>query len=247
MGAPDAAGGGGTPARPYVLVSCALSIDGHIDDAAPERLVLSSAPDLDRIDELRAGCDAILVGAGTIRADDPRLVLRSAARRTARAARGLTPDPAKVTLTRSGDLDPRAEFFIAGGGAKYVYTAAVAVPDLRARLAGTIEVIDAGGALDLATILTDLAERGVCRLLVEGGSSVFTQFLAGGFADELSLVVAPFFVGDRGAPRMVTGGEFPWTSGRPARLTELSRIGDLAVLRYALSPRYPGRSRLAGG
>ncbi len=52
-------------ARPYVLLSCATSIDGYIDDATDERLLLSNDADLDRVDEVRAGCDAILVGAGT--------------------------------------------------------------------------------------------------------------------------------------------------------------------------------------
>jgi len=69
------------PARPYVLLSCATSADGYLDDASPRRLILSGPADLDRVDEVRAGCDAILVGAGTIRADDPRLLVRDPRRR----------------------------------------------------------------------------------------------------------------------------------------------------------------------
>lgn len=65
--------------RPYILLSVATSIDGYIDDASGEPLALSNAADFDRVDEVRAGCDAILVGAGTVRADDPRLLVRSAA------------------------------------------------------------------------------------------------------------------------------------------------------------------------
>ncbi|MDQ2877223.1 MAG: dihydrofolate reductase family protein, partial [Actinomycetota bacterium] len=60
------------PERPYVMLSAAVSADGYIDDATAGRLVLSDASDLDRVDEVRAGVDAILVGAGTIRADNPR-------------------------------------------------------------------------------------------------------------------------------------------------------------------------------
>jgi len=63
--------------RPYVLLSCAMSIDGHIDDNGPERLLLSNAEDFDRVDEVRASCDAIMVGAGTVRRDNPRLLIRS--------------------------------------------------------------------------------------------------------------------------------------------------------------------------
>src|SRR5580693_3236663 len=102
--------------RPYVLLSAAMSADGYIDDASPRRLVLSGPEDLDRVDEVRAGCDAILVGAGTIRADDPRLLVRSAARRAARTARGLPSTPLRVTLTSGGDLDPAARFFTAAPG-----------------------------------------------------------------------------------------------------------------------------------
>src|SRR5580698_9125933 len=107
--------------RPYVLLSAAMSADGYIDDASAGRLILSGPEDLDRVDEVRAGCDAIMVGAGTIRADDPRLLVRSGRRREQRRERGLQPDPVKVTVTSSGELDPQARFFAADGAAKLVY------------------------------------------------------------------------------------------------------------------------------
>ena len=107
--------------RPYVVLSCAMSLDGYIDDASPQRLILSNPADLDRVDEMRASVDAILVGAGTIRRDNPRLLVRSAERRAERIALGRPESPIKVTLTRSGDLNPAADFFAAGSGEKIVY------------------------------------------------------------------------------------------------------------------------------
>src|SRR5579875_2426942 len=101
----------GMTARPYVLLSCAMSVDGYIDDTSPKRLLLSNDADFDRVDEVRAGCDAILIGAVTLRRDNPRLLVNSAARRAAREARGLPPYPLKVTLTASGDLDPGLKFW----------------------------------------------------------------------------------------------------------------------------------------
>src|SRR6516165_1574324 len=92
------------PRRPYTLVSCAVSVDGCLDDSSADRLILSGPEDLDEVDELRAAADAILVGAGTIRADDPRLLIRSPARVARREARGLPPHPLRVTLTTAGDL-----------------------------------------------------------------------------------------------------------------------------------------------
>jgi 5-amino-6-(5-phosphoribosylamino)uracil reductase len=94
------------PERPYVLLSVAASVDGYIDDTTSTRLLLSNDADFDRVDEVRASADAILVGANTIRRDNPRLLVRSAPRRAIRAARGLPENPIKVTLTSSGDLDP---------------------------------------------------------------------------------------------------------------------------------------------
>jgi len=96
-----------------VLLSAAMSADGYIDDASSIRLVLSDEADLDRVDELRAASDAILVGAQTVRADDPRLLVRSSARRQLRLELGRAASPRRVTITRSGALDPKARFFAA--------------------------------------------------------------------------------------------------------------------------------------
>ena len=190
--------------RPYVLLSCAISADGYLDDASPRRLILSGPGDLDRVDEVRAGCDAILVGAQTVRRDNPRLLIRDPRRSARRAARGLPEHPARVTLTATGDLDPRARFF-APGALRLVYCATPAIGPARARLGqgeDSAVLIDAGDPLSLDLVLIDLAERGVLRLMVEGGARVLGDFLARGLADELNLAVAPFFVADPGAPRL---------------------------------------------
>ena len=226
--------------RPYVLLSCAMSIDGYIDDASAERLLLSNAEDLDRIDAVRAGCDAILVGARTVRRDDPRLLVRSADRRADRVARGLPPSPVKVTVTATGELDPTARFFTMGEGAKLVYCQSAAVEKAREQLGHAATVVDGGEPVTPAVVLADLATRGVRRLMVEGGGNVHAQFLTAGLADELHLVVAPFFVGDGRAPRFVGDGRFPWHPGRRARVLEVRQIADVVLTRYALSDRCDG-------
>jgi riboflavin biosynthesis pyrimidine reductase/pyrimidine deaminase RibD-like protein len=206
--------------RPFVLLSAAMSIDGHLDDATDRRLVLSNDADWDRVDEVRASCDAILVGANTIRRDDPRLVLRSPARRAARVAAGLPADPVKVALSRSGNLPADAAFFTAGDGEKLVYA-------------------------DVDVLLADLHARGVRRLMVEGGTSVHTEFLTRGLADELHLVVAPFFVGDSRAPRLVHDGRFPWDAGHRATLAEVRKVGNVVLHRYLLGQSEVDRHWLA--
>jgi 5-amino-6-(5-phosphoribosylamino)uracil reductase len=216
-----------------------MSLDGYTDDASDTPLRLSGDADMDRVDDIRAGCDAILVGAGTVRADNPVLLLRSQARRDLRIARGLRPDPVRVVISRSGDVDPAARLFTTGAD-RIVYVSSAAAASTRDRLGSAADVIDAGDPVRLDGILADLAARGIARLLVEGGGSVHTQFLAAGLADELQLAVAPFFVGESGAPRFVGDGRFPWNAGHRAGLAAVTQAGDMAVLRYALSGRYDG-------
>ena len=223
--------------RPYILLSCGMSIDGYVDAASDERLILSNDADFDRVDDVRASCDAILVGAETVRRDNPRLMVRSPERRQARVARGQRPSPIKVTLTEKGDLDAGAAFFQTGDVEKLVYCASSAVGEARNRLGGHATVVDGGQPVDLRRMAEDLYARGVCRLMVEGGGTVHTQFLTECLVDELQLVVAPFFVGDSRAPRFVGDGAFPWNPDRRATLAEVRQVGDVVLLRYALSPR----------
>lgn len=218
--------------HPYVLLSCAMSLDGYLDDATDQRLLLSNNEDFDRVDEARAGCDAILVGARTIRKDNPRLLVRSTRRRSARRAAGLPVDPIKVTLTGSGELDPSARFFSTGAEDKIVFAGSTAYARARARLGGIADVIDAGEPVDLTRLLAELGARGVRRLMVEGGGNVYTQFLAADLVDELQIAIAPFFIGAEDAPRFVLPGRFPYGPRNPLRLADTKRLGELVLLRY---------------
>lgn len=230
--------------RPYVTVSCAMSIDGYLDSVGPERLTMSNAADFDRVDEVRARSDAILVGATTVRRDDPRLLVRDATRRRDRVAAGLAGSPVKVTVTASGHLSPYAAFFTTGDGPRLVYCPASVERRLRTALGDSATVVGMGDdCVDMARLLDDLGERGVRRLMVEGGGHVLTQFLAADLVDELHLVVAPFFVGEADAPRFVRPGRFPWTASRRATLASTEQIEDVVLLRYALSDRFEAGSR----
>jgi riboflavin biosynthesis pyrimidine reductase/pyrimidine deaminase RibD-like protein len=295
--------------RPYVLLSCAMSVDGCLDAPGGERLVLSGAADLDRVDDERASSDAIMVGAGTIRRDDPRLLIRSPERRAARTADGRPAHPIGVTLTASGDLDPAARFFsgegaaggtgvgaaggtgvgaaggtgvgaavgvggdaaggvsgkaaggigvaagvggeAAGGAsrdrpARLVYCASPVAARTRRRLDGLAEVVDAGSRSALAAVLADLFRRGVRRLMVEGGADLSRQFLTGGLADELQLVIAPFFVGDPRAPRFAGPGRYPYGPGHQMALAEVREVGAVVLLRYLLKAPVTGSAPQAG-
>lgn len=224
--------------HPYVLLSAAVSLDGYLDDTGPDRLLLSSPADFDRVDEVRASVDAILIGAGTIRADNPRLLVNSEKRRAARTAAGKPEYPLKVTVSGSGDLDPDARFWHTGGE-KVLYTTDQGAERARA-LGLATDVVPLGADLDWRRLLTHLRDvRGVGRLMVEGGGLIHTQLLTQGLADELQLVLAPLFVGDPRAPRLFGPGGY---QGGRLRLLESRQIEDVVLMRY--EPTAPGAGRL---
>lgn len=221
--------------RPHVLLSVAVSVDGYIDDASPDRLRLSGPADFDRVDQVRAESDAILIGAHTLRRDNPRLLVDSAARRAARVAAGKPEYPVKITVTASGDLDPGLRFWRHGGD-KLVYTTDAGAARIGERLSGLAEVRSLGAELDFGALLDDLGRRGIARLMVEGGTRIHTAFLAADLADELHLAIAPLLVGDPEAPRFLDPAAFPGAPHRRMRLVEVDQVGDVAVLRYRPKP-----------
>lgn len=209
-------------ARPWVILSCTTSLDGCLDDTSERRLLLSNDADFDRVDALRASVDAILVGAGTVRADNPRLLVRSPRRRAARIARGEPASPLRVVVSGSGKLDRDAAVFTAEGAETVVY-------------GGHGD----GPRVDFGELLDDLARRGVRRLMVEGGASVLARFLAEDLADELQLSVAPFLLGDPDAPRAFGPGGYPQSPGRRMLLAESRAIGDVQFSRYLINRAVP--------
>lgn len=221
--------------RPHVLLSAAVSIDGHLDTRPGEdRLLLSNGADFDRVDAVRASVDAILVGAGTLRADNPRLLVNSPERRAARVAAGRPAYPLKVTLTGTGALDPGWKFWHHGGDKLVLAVGEEATEKARASLGGLARVqrVPAGAVWPAALDLLGDA-YGVGRLMVEGGGSLHTQLLEGAYADELHLVVAPLLVGQPDAVRMLGPAHYPGGPSARLRLLEARQIGDVVLLRYA--------------
>ncbi|MET8877578.1 dihydrofolate reductase family protein [Nocardia sp. NPDC004604] len=220
--------------RPYVVLSVAVSLDGYIDDIIPERLYLSNDRDFDGVDQLRAECDAILIGAETVRRDNPRLWLRSEERRRARVAAGKPPNLLKVTVTRSGDIDPDARMFhhYVESGKPLVYTTIEGAEKIGDRLSAVAEVTGIADQDFWGTLLEDLGRRGVQKLIVEGGTRIHTAFLEAGLADELRYAVAPLMIGQGEAPRFVNPAAFPGGSRRRLEFVDASVLDDVVVLRY---------------
>ncbi|MEV6096369.1 dihydrofolate reductase family protein [Nocardia sp. NPDC051981] len=217
--------------RPHVMLSVAVSIDGYIDDTGPDRLLLSNAADFDRVDALRADSDVILIGAETLRRDNPRLLVNSADRRLQRVAAGKPEYPVRVIVTAGGDLDPELRFWHCGGE-RLVYTTDSGATRIGDRLAGLAEVVSLGSLIEFDALLDDLGKRGLERLMVEGGGAIHTGFLSAGLADEIWMAVAPVVVGDPAAPRFLGPAAFPGGPNHRMQLADVGRIGDIALLRY---------------
>lgn len=216
-----------------VIASAAVSADGCLDDLTPRRLVLSGPEDWAEVHRLRAECDAILVGAETLRRDNPALVIRDSGLRAERIVRGQCPDLAKVTLSGTGNLPVDLRFFSEGEGEKIVFLPASAPASVRDRISEVSSVVPLP-RLTARAVVEELGSRGFRSLLVEGGSHVLGLFFEENMVDEFRLAVAPFFVGQGGAPRLVTDGNYPFGRERRMALLEVRKVGDMAVMRYEL-------------
>jgi 5-amino-6-(5-phosphoribosylamino)uracil reductase len=208
--------------RPYVIISTAMSLDGYIDDASDKRLRISNEKDFERVDNLRESCNGIIVGANTIRKDNPKLLSKSGKKLT------------KITITSSGNLDASSQFFTTGESEKIVYTISSTENDLKKNLSAVATIISCGEKIDINFILEDLYKRGIKRLMIEGGSSVLTQFLQEGVVNELQIAIAGFFVGQENAPRFVKPGIFPQNQQNRMHLDSVQVLDDIAVLIYKI-------------
>lgn len=216
-------------ARPFVVLKLAISLDGFLDDCSDVRRILSSAEDRQAVDELRASCDAILVGAETIRRDAPRLQLRDEQLIARRRSRGEPPHPLKVTLSRTGDLPRENPFFTAGDGPKRVYVPRSRQAALENTLGTNAEVIGlAGDAMVLKDVLADLASAGVRKVLIEGGAKLAAQALEEGVVDTLRIAIAPVLLGQAGRARF-----HALTSSRLEKSSQ-RLFGDTVVLSGAV-------------
>ena len=158
--------------------------------------------------QMREAADVILVGAATVRVENYSGAQLPVAARQARQRRGQAEVPPIAILTRSGNLDPTARLFTRTDVPPLILTSARTVEDTRCRLGAVAEVIDASGpdpdSADSARVLEILAERGLFRVLTEGGPLILGNLINNDLLDELCLTVAPILVGGS-AKRIVTG------------------------------------------
>jgi 2,5-diamino-6-(ribosylamino)-4(3H)-pyrimidinone 5'-phosphate reductase len=182
--------------RPKVIVNCAMSADGKIASRLRKQVRLSDEADIARVHRLRNSCDAILVGVGTVIADDPSLLVKERYVDDVRHPLRIILDPTCRTPNGAKVLDGRAATLI------------VATEGNARRVEGA-EVIECGvGGIDLSTLMAVLERRGIRSLLVEGGGRTIWGFVSAKLVDELKVFVSSVIIGGALAPTPVGGDGF---------------------------------------
>ncbi len=211
--------------RPHVILNAAMTLDGKIATVAGDSRI-SCEEDLDRIHRLRAGVDAVMVGLGTVLADDPSLTVRRARGenplRVVVDSLGKTPMNAKV-------LDGSTRTIIA------VTTKAIKRNVERLRAKGAQVIAVGRKEVDLQRLLKKLHELGVRRLLLEGGSTLNWGMLKRGLVDEVRIAVAPYIAGGTNARTLVGGRGFTKISKSISlKLISVDRVGEDLLLTYLI-------------
>jgi 2,5-diamino-6-(ribosylamino)-4(3H)-pyrimidinone 5'-phosphate reductase len=217
-----------------VVVNAAMSADGKLSSREREQIAISGPRDFDRVDTLRADSDAVMVGVGTVLADDPSLTLDSDRRRADRLERGDPASPARVVA--DSQLRTPLDARVLSDDAETVLLAGADAPGERAsqlESAGATVLRAGRGRVDLPAALSALESQGIDQLMVEGGGELIYSLFAADLVDRLSVFVGSLVIGGRDAPTLADGDGF--RDGFPTlTLDSVERIDDGALLAYTV-------------
>jgi len=217
-----------------VVVNAAMSADGKLSSRERTQIEISGPDDFDRVDQLRAESDAVMVGVGTVLADDPSLTVDDPERRTAREERGEPANPARVVADSRIRTPPDATV-LDDAARTYLLVSGVAPTDFIEQMeeAGATVIATGEDRVDLVTALGKLEGEGVDQLMVEGGGELIFSLIAAGFVDEVSVFVGPKLIGGRDAPTLADGDGF--TEDFPAlTLDAVERLDDGVLLHWTV-------------
>lgn len=192
-----------------VVVNAAMSVDGKLSTRAREQVAISGPADFERVDQLRADSDAVMVGVGTVLADDPHLDLDDTALKQQRQQHAKPANPARVIADSRGrtPLDAR----ILDDVAKTIVLAAKTIPESRQQQlesAGAEVLITGEQRVEPTIAIEKLEKQGIKTLMVEGGGELIFSLFEAGVVDELSVFIGPMVIGGRDAPTLADGEGF---------------------------------------
>jgi 2,5-diamino-6-(ribosylamino)-4(3H)-pyrimidinone 5'-phosphate reductase len=195
--------------RPYVLLNAAMSADGKISTIERVQTRISGRKDRDRVDALKAGSDAIMVGIGTVLADNPALTVKSKKRREDRKRAEKDENPIRIVVDSSARTPIDAEILSKGSGKRIIAVSKRAIIADVDRLGEKAEIIVCGREeVDLKKLLYLLWQRGVTRLMVEGGATLNWSLVSQGLVDEIYIYLGNIIIGGVHAPTLVDGTGF---------------------------------------
>jgi 2,5-diamino-6-(ribosylamino)-4(3H)-pyrimidinone 5'-phosphate reductase len=212
-----------------------MSADGKIATIERKQTRISGSLDFDRMDELRAGSDAIMVGISTVLSDNPSLTVKSPQRRDKRRAGGLPENPVRIVVDSMARTPVDADIFKKGEGKRIIAVTEIAPQERVKILEQRAEIITAGKkTVDIEKLLIELKSSGIDRLMVEGGATLNWGLISGGLVDEIYTFIGNIIIGGSNAPTLVDGGGFKTDF---CRLTLLSceKIEDGVLLRWKVS------------
>ena len=221
--------------RPYVFINIAMTADGKIDTFERRGATISSRRDKERVDELRASADAILVGGNTLQHEDPKLTVKSEALREARIKRGLSPNPIKVGIVTVAGIPLKGNFIATGKAEKVIFsTSHTSNEQVRTlRSLGVQVFVHDAPRVDLTIAMQTLKKIGVDRLMVEGGATLNFELLRLGLVDEVMVYLAPMIFGGKDAPTLADGPGLPRDVAIQMQLIDVQKWDDGgALLRY---------------
>ncbi len=193
--------------RPFVFINIAMTADGKIDTFERKGSAISSKRDKERVDELRAGADAILVGGKTLLGELPKLTVKSEALRNGRIERGMSPNPIKIGVVTRANIPIESDFIQAGPARVVIFTTSqTSIRQLETLRSHGVEIfVDQAPRVNLKKMMEKLKEIGVDRLMVEGGGTINFEFMRLGLIDELMIYIAPRIFGGTNAPTLASG------------------------------------------
>jgi 2,5-diamino-6-(ribosylamino)-4(3H)-pyrimidinone 5'-phosphate reductase len=218
--------------RPYVLINVAMTADGKIDTFQRTGAAISSARDKERVDRLRAGADAVMVGGRTLLDEDPRLTIKSEALREERIKNGFSANPIKVGVVTEARIEPGSQFLTAGPANIVIFTTRqTSKPHVSFLKSLGVDVyVDDSEKVNLPKALETLKHIGVKRLMVEGGATLNFELLYLGLVDEVSVYVAPMIFGGATAPTLAAGPGVIRSEAIPLKLISAETWEDGGVL-----------------